>query len=165
MPGRQVREGLGNLGKKFDRMILDGVSKASHLRPQFRGDRVCGQLLEGVDERVSEAVQSVSMLDDAFALDVVQNFAHLFGSEPMMIQERNKPADGALEVDVVLPERVVGVDEESLSAIGCGIERRSWHQSGCQPGTPGNELTNLGKRPSLAGHGFIRPNPRWLPGR
>jgi hypothetical protein len=31
-----------------------------------------------------------------------------------MIQERNEAGDGALEIDVVLPERVVGVDEEGL---------------------------------------------------
>jgi hypothetical protein len=31
-----------------------------------------------------------------------------------MIQERDEASDGALEVDVVLPERVVGVDEEGL---------------------------------------------------
>jgi hypothetical protein len=31
-----------------------------------------------------------------------------------MIQKRDKASNGPLEVDVVLPERIVGVDEEGL---------------------------------------------------
>jgi hypothetical protein len=54
------------------------------------------------------------MLDDALAFHIVQNFADLFRRELMMIQERDEPRDRPLEVNIVLPERVVGVDEESL---------------------------------------------------
>jgi len=32
----------------------------------------------------------------------------------VMIQKRDKAGNGPLEVDVVLPERIVGVDEEGL---------------------------------------------------
>jgi hypothetical protein len=31
-----------------------------------------------------------------------------------MIEERNELLDGPLEINIVLPERVVGVDEEGL---------------------------------------------------
>jgi hypothetical protein len=31
-----------------------------------------------------------------------------------MIQERNEICDGPLEIDVVLPERIVSVDQQSL---------------------------------------------------
>jgi hypothetical protein len=54
------------------------------------------------------------VLEDAFALDVIKDFADLFGREFVMIQEFDKARNGALEVDIVLPESVVGVDEESL---------------------------------------------------
>ena len=37
------------------------------------------ETFERVDQRVREAVQPVSVLDDAFALDVVENFADLLG--------------------------------------------------------------------------------------
>ncbi len=40
-----------------------------------------------------------------------------------MVQKRNEAGDGALEINVVFPERVVGVDQQSLRAIGIGIER------------------------------------------
>ena len=73
------------------------------------------QPLKRVDQRVGEAVQAVAVLHDAFALHVVEHFAHLLGRELVMIEKRNKAGDGALEVDVVLPERVVGVDEEGLA--------------------------------------------------
>jgi hypothetical protein len=35
-----------------------------------------------------------------------------------MIQKRNEPRDGSLEVDVILPERVIGVDEKGLGLVG-----------------------------------------------
>ena len=36
----------------------------------------------------------------------------------MVIEKRNEAGDRPLEVDVVLPERVVGVDQEGLSLVG-----------------------------------------------
>jgi hypothetical protein len=60
-------------------------------------------------------VQSVAMSDDAFAFDIVESSANLLGRKFVMIEERNETRDGALEVNVVLPERVVGIDEESLA--------------------------------------------------
>jgi hypothetical protein len=35
-----------------------------------------------------------------------------------MIQKRNKIRDGPLEVNVIFPERIVGVDEQRLSVVG-----------------------------------------------
>ena len=95
-------------------MVGDGVGEAVDLGVQLGRDRLDAQPLEGVDQRMGEAVQSVAMLHDAFALHVVEHFAHLLGRELVMIQKRDEAGDGALEVDVVLPERVVGVDEEGL---------------------------------------------------
>jgi hypothetical protein len=37
-----------------------------------------------------------------------------------MVEERNKLGDRPLEIDVIFPERVIGIDEQSLSAILCG---------------------------------------------
>jgi hypothetical protein len=38
----------------------------------------------------------------------------------MVIQKRNKARDGPLEVDIVLPQRVVGIDEEGLGVQALG---------------------------------------------
>jgi hypothetical protein len=54
------------------------------------------------------------MGNDALALHIVENFAYLLGGKLVMIEKRNKLRDGALKVNVILPERVVGVDEEGL---------------------------------------------------
>jgi hypothetical protein len=69
---------------------------------------------------VREAVQAVAVSHDAFALDIVEHGAHLFGRKLVMIEKRDEAGDGALEVDVVLPQRVVGVDEEGLERHALG---------------------------------------------
>src|SRR5579864_3137158 len=118
---REVLQSVGNFRKKLDVVILDDPRKAEHLLVQFGRYGKRAQPLKGVDQGVGEAVQAVAVLDDAFTLDVVEDFAHLLGSEFVMIQERDEPGDGALEVDVVFPEGVVGVDEESLGGHGWGV--------------------------------------------
>src|SRR5437764_11706507 len=118
---RFVPQRCGNLGNKFNRVIFDHVREGTNLVAKFRGNRLFAEALERVDQRVSEAVQAVSVLDDAFALDIVKDFANLLGTERVMIEEGNETRNRALEVDVVLPERVVGVDEESLDVVRSGI--------------------------------------------
>src|SRR5579872_1647390 len=95
-------------------MILNCPRDTSDFLVQFRRHGNGAEALKGIDQRMGKALQAVSVLDDAFALDIVEHFAHLLGREFMMIEERNEARDGALEVDVVLPERVVGINEECL---------------------------------------------------
>src|SRR5438034_2607843 len=59
-------------------------------------------------------IQSVSVADNAFAFDVVQNLANFGGRALAMIEKRNKISNGALEIDVVFPKCVVRVDQQSL---------------------------------------------------
>ena len=124
----EVLQSFGNFGDELDGMIFNDVSEAADLCPEFGSDWGGTETLEGVDEGVGEAVQSVSVLNDAFALDVVQDFADLLGRELVMIQEGDEFRDGSLEVDIVFPERVVGVDEESLDAFESVMRRGSWHE-------------------------------------
>jgi hypothetical protein len=51
---------------------------------------------------------------DRFPLDFVQAFANLLGRELAVIEERDEVSDRALEINVVLPERVIRVDEQRL---------------------------------------------------
>ena len=54
----------------------------------------------------------------------VQVLPNLNGSMALMVKVRDEGGDGALEIDVVLPECVVGVDEEGLAwAITSELER------------------------------------------
>ena len=64
-----------------------------------------------------EAVQAVSMADYALALHIVQNRANLFGRIFVVVQKGYETSDGAFEIDVVFPQRVIGVDEQGLRAV------------------------------------------------
>jgi hypothetical protein len=85
---------------------------------QRGGDRFDCQALESLHQRVTETVQTVTVAYDALALDIIQNLAHLLGRVLVMVQKRNKIRDGPLKVNVVFPERIIGVDEQRLSIIG-----------------------------------------------
>lgn len=54
------------------------------------------------------------MGDDGGVLDAIEVAANLFGSVDAVIKVGDEASDGALEVDVVFPEGVVGVDEQGL---------------------------------------------------
>lgn len=57
------------------------------------------------------------MADDAFTLHIVENFANLLGRIFMMVQKGYKTGDGAFEIDIVFPQRVIGVDEQGLRGV------------------------------------------------
>jgi hypothetical protein len=59
------------------------------------------------------------VFDDATTFNIIQYFANLRGGVFVMIQKGNEIRDRALKVDVVFPERVVGVDQEVLGLERC----------------------------------------------
>jgi hypothetical protein len=75
------------------------------------GEGDVGELLETGDERVAEAMQAVAAGEDGRVLDAVEVATDLLGSVDAVIEIGDEAGNGALEVDVVFPERVVGVDE------------------------------------------------------
>ena len=111
-----------NLGQQFDGMVLDRIGKTLNLRVRLRRNRMHTQALERAYKRVGEAVQAIAVRHDAFPLDIVEHFTDLLRREFVMVQKRDELGDGPLEVDIVLPERVVGVDEEGLG----GQASSSW---------------------------------------
>ena len=60
------------------------------------------------------------MGQDGFALDSVEGQAHLGGGVLVVVEVADEGGDGALEVDVVFPQRVVGVDEQGLAGRELG---------------------------------------------
>src|SRR5215472_17123250 len=93
-------------------MIFDPARETDDLLAELGGNRNRAEALECVHQSVREAGEAVTVLDDAFAFDIVEHCANLLGCELVVVQEFDEAGDGTLEVDVVLPERVVGVDEE-----------------------------------------------------
>jgi hypothetical protein len=127
--GGEVGEGGGDAGEELDLLVGDGLGEADDALMFGRGDGGVGELLEAGDERLAEAVEAVAVGSDGGVLDLVEMAAYLFGGVDAVVEVGDEAGDGALEVDVVLPEGVVGVDEqglghrgtEGLGASGLGI--------------------------------------------
>src|SRR5262245_44437228 len=70
---------------------------------------------------MSKTMRAVAAFQNGFAFYLIQKQADLVGSHLLMVEPAHELRDGSLEVDVVLPQRVVGIDEQSL---GTGNEGR-----------------------------------------
>jgi hypothetical protein len=120
---RKILQCLGNLGQQFDVMIGNRMRETANLLAQVRSDGIHAEPLKRMYQRMCKAVQSVAVLHDTFALHIVEHLAHLFGRKLVVIEKRNKLGDRPLKVDVIFPERIVSVDEQSLGiqllAPGC----------------------------------------------
>jgi hypothetical protein len=96
-------------------VLSDDVGEAENGFVHCGRDRFDGEALECVHECVRETLQPVTVAHNAITLYVVEHATDLFWGMFLMIKERNELCDCTLKVDIVFPERIVGVDEESLS--------------------------------------------------
>ena len=78
-------------------------------------DRPLGQPLEAVVEAAEEHLRAVAVGRGVGPLDVEQQVAHGLRVEGGVVDPLDEVVDGALEEDVVLPERVVGVEDQVLA--------------------------------------------------
>jgi hypothetical protein len=123
--GGEVGQGGGDVGEELDLLVGDGLGEAGDALVLGGGDGGVGELLEAGDERLAEAVEAVAVGADGGVFDLVEMAAHLFGGVDAVVEVGDEAGDGALEVDVVFPEGVVGVDEQGLGhrgAEGLGAE-------------------------------------------
>src|ERR1017187_9078083 len=111
---RQVRQRFRHFWQKFHGMLGDLVGNTADSFLQLRRDRLYGESLEADPQRVSEAVHAITVLPNVLALDFVKCVANFVRRVLMVIQKGDEIGDRPLEVDVVLPERVIGVDEQVL---------------------------------------------------
>ena len=116
----QVGESLGDVWEELDLLIGDGLGEAFDAAVLFRGQGNVGELLEAGDEGSAEAVQTIAVGDDGGVLDMVEMVADFFGGVDAVIEVGDEAGNGALEVDIVLPKRVVGVDQEGLIGRSAG---------------------------------------------
>jgi hypothetical protein len=114
MAGGELAERRGNVGEKFDLMLGDGLGEAFDTAMLFVRHGGVAELLEAGDQRSAEAVESVAVGEDGVVLDSIEVAANLFRSVDAVIEVGDETSDGTLEVDVVLPERVVRVNQEGL---------------------------------------------------
>jgi len=112
--GGEVGESGGYVGEEFDLLVCDGLGEAFDAEMLLFGEWGIGELLEAEDEGAAEAVQTVAVGEDGCVFDAIEVAADLFGGVDAVIEVGDEAGDGALEVDVVLPEGVIGVDEQGL---------------------------------------------------
>ncbi len=116
----EVAEGFIDLRQKFDLLLGDGIGEAYDAVALVLVHRFRAESFEARDKRAREAGQTVAVREDGFALDGVECLADFSGRVLVVVEVADEGGDGALEVDVVFPEGVVGVDEERLSAEEIG---------------------------------------------
>jgi hypothetical protein len=83
-------------------------------------DGSVGEFLEAGDERAAEALETVAMGGDGGVLAEIEVLADLFGSMDAVVEVGDERGYSLLEVNVVLPERVVGVYKEGLAGCKSG---------------------------------------------
>ena len=115
--GGEIGEGGGDVGEELDLLVGDGLGEAFDAAVLLFGEGDIGELFEAGDERAAEAVQAVAVGEDGGVLDAVEVAADLFGGMDTVVEVGDEAGDGLLEVDVVLPERVIGVDEQGLMEL------------------------------------------------
>ena len=123
MAGGELGEGFCDAGEELDFLLGDGAGEAADAVAFFFGDGLGAEALKAVDERTGEAGEAVAVGEDGFALAGVEGLADFGGGVLVVIEIADEGGDGALEVDVVFPEGVVGVDEEGLAGgkLGHGL--------------------------------------------
>jgi hypothetical protein len=114
VPRGEIGERGGDPVKQFDLLVGNGLGKTLDTAMFLRCNGTVRQLLKTADERAAKALKPVAMGQDGVVLDSVEMLANFFRSVDAMIEVGDEAGDGALEIDVVFPKSVVGVDEESL---------------------------------------------------
>ena len=112
--GGEIGESRGYVGEELDLVVGDGLGKAFDAAVLLGREGRVGELLEAGDEGAAEAVEAVAVGEDGVMLYAVEVAANFFRGVDAMIEVGDEAGDGLLEVDVVLPEGVVGIDEQGL---------------------------------------------------
>ena len=110
----KVGQGFGDVGKEFDLLIGDRLREADDAIVFVWRDGAVGELLEAGDERVTKTVESVAASGDGGVFDMVETLANLLGAVDTVIKVGDEGGDGPLKVDIVLPQRVVRINQQSL---------------------------------------------------
>ena len=108
----ELGEGLQHVRNEADRMLANPVGHAMEPKPLVRRCRSLAQGLEALDQVVGEVLRAVAVFLDIATFDLIQRLPHLHGGEFAVVDVSDEFLDRLLEEDVVLPEGVVGIEEE-----------------------------------------------------
>ena len=96
-------------------MLCNGLDEAENARVFLRGGGGVRQLLKACHQRAAEALEAISVRRDRCMLHAVEVGAHLLGSVGAVVEVGDKRRNRALEINIVLPQRIVGVEEQGLA--------------------------------------------------
>src|SRR5216684_8623881 len=123
-----------------------------------------GELHVGFFERTAEAADAVAVLADIFAFGFVEDVANVSAGETAGLDECDEVLDEVLEENIVFPEGVVGVDEESIASHYFLSGRIDLNKTSLTVSTRRLRCRRLrwngpifGQRPSCARSGQCRP--------
>ena len=91
------------------------LGEPHHDAEVFLAHLALGQVLVALPQIAGEVGRAVTVDLVVGFLDLVQDVAHLARRHRGMVQEPGELVEGALEVDVVLPQRIVRVDEQEVA--------------------------------------------------
>src|SRR5689334_8103210 len=114
MMASEIIQSFRDAGDDLDGVLGDLKGELSNGVVHFKCDGCLAQAFEAVNQRIGEAVDAVTVLHNAVALNLIQPGAHLQRRVLLMVEERDEAGNRPLEVDVVFPERIVSVDEKCL---------------------------------------------------
>ena len=119
----QFGEGSGHAVNQLNLLVGDGLSEADNAGVLLGRDGRGTELFEAGNQRLAEALQAVALRLNGCPFDLVEVLADLFGRVHAVVEVGDERGDGSLEVDVVLPQRVVGVEEQGPAGrLAGGLE-------------------------------------------
>src|SRR5215217_3083911 len=101
----------------LDRLRQDTLAEGHHRTQVILGDLALSQVLVAEAQVAAESSRAVAMCSEVRPFDLVEDGPRLFSGQRRMGQEIEEIFDGSLEVDVVLPEGVVGIKDEMLAFV------------------------------------------------
>ena len=111
----QVSEGFFYAGEQLNIVLVNNAGKAVDTVDVLVGCGAGGQALITRNKRPAEAVEPIAVGEDGLVLNGVEVLANFGRGVRFVIEPGDEVGDGTLKVNVVFPERVVGVEKQSLA--------------------------------------------------
>ena len=87
------------------------------------------KLLIAIKQRAAKAAKTIPVSRDGGMLTAVQMLTDFNRCMDLVVEKGDEGGNGALEINVVLPEGVVGIDEQSLAGRSANLLRVREHIS------------------------------------
>jgi len=112
----EISERFGNAIQNFGWSAFEVHDAHVDFRKLFALGLVFGELHVGFFKRTAEAADAVPELANVFSLGFVEYVANVSAGKTVWLDESYEVFDQIFEEDIVLPERIVGVNEEGIAS-------------------------------------------------